>query len=99
MNYDTNSSEEENLPNIMDTPYKKTESSSNKEIKLLSDSNDKDTHYFEFDLEEISPEKLRKLEKFVDEKIIEDVIDLYTLENHKDEIVNMEGFGEKSADK
>lgn len=36
------------------------------------------------------------LEKFIDEGIIEDFADLFTLAEHRDTIVAMEGFGEKS---
>lgn len=38
------------------------------------------------------------LKRFVDEGIIENVIDLYEIEKHKDTIINLEGFGQKSYD-
>ena len=38
------------------------------------------------------------LEKFVDEGIVREFADLFKLEDHRDAIVNMEGFGEKSFD-
>lgn len=38
------------------------------------------------------------LEKFVDEGIVREFADLFRLEQHRDFIVNMEGFGEKSFD-
>ena len=36
------------------------------------------------------------LEKFIGEGILHDLSDLYQLQNHKDTIIGMEGFGEKS---
>ena len=36
------------------------------------------------------------LEKFLENHIVDELYDLFHLENHKEEIVNMEGFGEKS---
>ena len=36
------------------------------------------------------------IEKFIAEKIITDLVDIFRLERHKEEIVSMEGFGEKS---
>lgn len=39
------------------------------------------------------------LEKFVDEGFIKEPADIFDLETHKDKIVNMEGFGEKSFSK
>ena len=39
------------------------------------------------------------IEKFIDEKILEELPDLYKLEAHKDHIVELEGFGEKSYNK
>lgn len=36
------------------------------------------------------------LEKFVDEGYIKELADIFDLEQHKDKIINMEGFGEKS---
>lgn len=38
------------------------------------------------------------LEKFIGAGFIHEFADLFTLEKHKDEIVNMEGFGQKSYD-
>ncbi len=39
------------------------------------------------------------LEKFVDEGFIKEPADIFDLEKHRDKIVNMEGFGEKSYSK
>lgn len=39
------------------------------------------------------------LEKFVDDGFIKEPADIFDLERHKDKIVNMEGFGEKSFSK
>ena len=36
------------------------------------------------------------IEKFINLKLISNRSDIYRLENHKDRIVNLEGFGEKS---
>lgn len=36
------------------------------------------------------------IEKFIGNNFINDFVDLYYLENHKEEIINLEGFGEKS---
>ena len=36
------------------------------------------------------------IEKFISLKLISNKFDIYKLENHKDEIINLEGFGEKS---
>ena len=36
------------------------------------------------------------IEKFINLKLISNKFDIYRLENHKDRIVNLEGFGEKS---
>jgi len=38
------------------------------------------------------------LEKFIDAGIVKDLPDLFDLQSHRDAIVNMEGFGEKSYD-
>jgi len=40
----------------------------------------------------------RIIETLIDEKIISNVADIYKLEDHKDKIINMEGFGQKSYD-
>lgn len=39
------------------------------------------------------------LEKFIDAGILKDIPDLFDLQAHRETIVNMEGFGEKSYDK
>ena len=39
------------------------------------------------------------LEKFVEKGLIESYVDIYKLEQHKDAIINMAGFGKKSYDK
>lgn len=39
------------------------------------------------------------LEKFIDENLVSDFIDIYTLKGSYNDIVKMDGFGEKSAEK
>lgn len=39
------------------------------------------------------------VEKFVSKGFLNNIYDIYNLEQHKDEIINMEGFGEKSYNK
>lgn len=38
----------------------------------------------------------KTIEKFIDTGIIKDILDIYKLENHRDEIVEFDGMGEKS---
>ena len=38
----------------------------------------------------------KTVEKFIDAGIIKNILDIYKLENHHDEIVGFEGMGEKS---
>jgi len=54
------------------------------------------THYTSRDAMNIEGFSEATFEKFVEEKIIENYTDLYRIENYKDKIINMKGFGEKS---
>ena len=39
------------------------------------------------------------IEKFISLNLISNKLDIYRLENHKDKIIKLEGFGEKSFSK
>lgn len=63
-----------------------------KKIKLLS-------HYVSRDAMNIDGMSEATLTKLIDAGIIDEIPDIYTLADHHDEIVVMEGFGEKSFEK
>ena len=60
-----------------------------KNIKLFS-------HFAERNAMNLDGLSEQTMEKFIDSGFIHRLSDLYHLDNHKDEIINMEGFGEKS---
>ena len=57
------------------------------------------THFVERDALNIENLSEATLEKLIETKLIKDLADIFNIEKHKDEIVEMEGFGEKSYSK
>ncbi len=55
-------------------------------------------HYVSRDAANIEGLSEATIEKFIDKEIIKDVADIYEIENYKDIIIGMEGFGQKSYD-
>ena len=62
-----------------------------KQIKLFS-------HFVSRDALNVDGLSEATLEKFVDEGYIKNLSDIFEIDKHKDEIVNLDGFGEKSYD-
>lgn len=56
-------------------------------------------HYVSRDAMNIEGFSEAAIEKFIDNGIINNYTDIYRLEGHRDEIVSLEGFGEKSYNK
>lgn len=63
-----------------------------KKIKSIS-------HFVSRDAMNIDGMSEATIEKFIAHGILHELADIFRLENHKDTIVNMEGFGEKSYEK
>lgn len=57
------------------------------------------THFVSRDALNVEGMSKATLEKFVDEGFIRQFADIFTLRNHKERIVNVDGFGEKSFEK
>ncbi len=53
-------------------------------------------HYVSRDAMNITDFSKATIEKFINNNFIKDFTDIYTLEQYKDDIINMQGFGEKS---
>lgn len=63
-----------------------------KKLKLFS-------HYVSRDALNIDGMSEASLAKFIEKDLLEELFDLYALSEHKEEIIEMEGFGEKSYQK
>lgn len=77
------------MDNEVKTLYCPNPYCSAKKVKLFS-------HYVSRDAMNIDGLSEATLTKMIDQEFISELYDLYTLEKHKEEIVAMEGFGEKS---
>jgi DNA ligase (NAD+) len=56
-------------------------------------------HYVSRDAMNIEGMSEATIERFIEASLLDNYTDIYKLSNHKDEIVNMDGFGEKSFNK
>lgn len=57
------------------------------------------SHFVSRDALNIAGLSEQTLEKLISHELVEDYMDLFVLENHEEEILQMEGFGRKSYDK